>query len=267
MWTRKRFSIFLLATGLSVTGFLVAHAELRATTPSAEHVEATSKKAVQTRRATQQIRDDWAAEEQRIREEIVSLQQKREDIKKQKDKTEAYIREEQEMIREQRRRLEMFKEIRVSLEPLLDESYEKLSRFVASDLPFLQEQRKTKLEAANHALYDYNASLADKAEPLFEALNQEVDYGSSIEVHEKEIKVKGLTRRVYLLRTGRIGMFALSLDRRKAWRWNQKQKGWEPLKKGWAHDINKAVEITDQQRVVNLVKLPFGVLSTAEEQP
>ena len=267
MKKRKYLCLFLF---LGMIGLVATDLDLNAATldakPDAENVEHNSKKAVEIRKSTQKAWDDWIAEENNIKQKIARLEEERTVIEPQVKRVEAYIRQENHMVQEYNRRIQEYAQLRTSLEPVLDESFDKLSRFLDNDLPFKKAHRKAKLKGIETLLDTYNADLADKMKPLLDALAKEVSLNSSVKRYAQEIEVNGVTRRVSTLRTGRIGLFAISMDKQKAWRYNPKQKQWEPLK-GWAHEINKAIEIVSKERIVDLVKLPFGTLSDQEKQP
>lgn len=233
--------------------------------PKAEEVRGAAEEAVRVRSQTQKLVDEWAAEKAELSDELEALEQDLETLAWQRDKVETYLADQKAKVAELQRRLAELDRIRTELEPLLDQWSERLARFVAQDLPFLKEERAARLEALRQRLDDFDASLAEKARRLLEAVRIETEYGQTVESREAELKIQERLTQVRLLRVGRLGLFALSLDGRRAWRWEPASKTFKPVD-DYAREIEAAAEMAAQRRVVELVQLPLASVRNKEAQ-
>ena len=124
------------------------------------------------------------------------------------------------------------------------------------DLPFAAKERGERLQRLKDQLDDFDAGLADKTRALLETIGMEAGYGLSVEVTETELTLEGRSQRVKLLRLGRLGLFAISLEGDQAWSLNPQNRQWNPVHE-FARQISLAAQIAQRQRVVSLVELPL----------
>ena len=124
---------------------------------------------------------------------------------------ERQVEEAGEFPEELRRRLRELERIRRDLEPWLDEALDRLERFVQRDLPFLEVERRARLEAVRRALDGYGVGVAEKLRRLLEALKAEVEYGAQVEVTERTVELEGeaaaLAGRLAALRAERAAAY------------------------------------------------------------
>ena len=232
--------------------------------PPAAQVQQQAQEALGQRKKAQQAIDAWSEQRAKLADAIELTQRELKLVSAQRKKAEAYLAGQRAKVAELKRRLDEMVRIRAELEPLLDQSLERLGAFVASDLPFLATERAARLESLGQTLNDYDASLATKARRLLEALEVETRFGASVAVEEAEMDLAGGRRRVRLLRLGRLALFALDPQGNRAWRWDREAKQWQD-QPDHVRELNLAAQIAQRRRVVSLVELPVGLAPASGE--
>jgi hypothetical protein len=145
--------------------------------------------------------------------------------------------------------------------PFLKEVYTSLEEMVANDAPFLQEERKTRLQKMALFMDDVEISIAEKYRKVMEALFVEAEYGNTIEVTQDKINLSGGEVLADVFRLGRISLFALTLDHQSAGVFNVAENRWDPLEKGQLQSVVAAVEMGKKRRTVEVISLPIGQLA------
>lgn len=119
--------------------------------------------------------------------------------------------------------------------PLMDKMLDTLVKFVALDVPFLQEERKNRIAQLQLMMGRSDVSTSEKYRRLVEAYQIEVEYGRTIEVYQGKVDDKT----VEFLRTGRVSLMYSTLDGKETGYWDVDTKKWvadndyrEAMKKG-----------------------------------
>ncbi|MEW5913328.1 MAG: DUF3450 domain-containing protein [Thermodesulfobacteriota bacterium] len=255
-----------LARWLTAALLLAAAGAAWAAGPSAQAVRRQAEQAVDARRQAQGLVDAWAPQRSKLMDQAERLEKELALVRRQRTKAEAYLAGQRAKIAEMERRLAEIARIRAGLEPVLDQTYQRLQALVTADLPFLSGERAQRLAELRRTLNDYDAGLAEKARRLLEALAIEARYGSTVSVSQAELPLEGHTRQVNLLRLGRLGLFALEPQGGRAWRYDPSAKKYLPLD-GFSRELQQAAEIAQRRRVVSLVELPLGQAPAPEKKP
>lgn len=211
-----------------------------------------------TRRATQQELDDWAGER-------ASLEARWENAQAQV----AYLEERAQLERDRlaaltaagdelARRLEESRRLEASLEDTLLSILGHLDTAVAGDLPFLAEERHTRLRTVRRELGDPAATPADKLRRVLEALLIETRYGGAMEVYQERITVAGEELTCDLLYVGRLGLFWLTPDEVRGGAWNPATAGFGELDGDELESVRHAVQMAQRRRPVGVQNLPLG---------
>jgi chromosome segregation ATPase len=224
-------------------------------TPSA--VKETSERTVATDVETQKAVDAWAAEEKELLEKIDRTERALKRVAWERKKTAEYVETLEDKMVQLREKAEEMKRINAELLPILDQGLENLAAFIESDFPFDKARRLHDVEETAHTLNDYDAGLLAKTRALFDAVAREVDFGYSVDIQETEIEIDGRSTRVKLLRVGRVGIYALTMDAEKAYVWNSGEKKYLPVD-GSVREIDEAVQIVERIRIIELTRLPVG---------
>jgi hypothetical protein len=213
---------------------------------------------VSIEQSTQQKQDDWAAEKAeltvRYRNAQANVQYLSERVAIKREESEAL----DERIAELERRIGEAKRIENNLEDTLNTVMARFERLIKSDLPFLMDERRTRLEVVNDVIARPDVSGADKLRRLLEALQIEANYGGTVEVHQDRIIVEGDTLYADILRLGRVSVFWRTPDGRRAGEYNLATRSWVELPKRHIGPIGDAMDMASRIRPVELIELPLG---------
>lgn len=169
-----------------------------------------------------------------------------------------YIEKQKEVIAELERRKREAKRIEMELEPFLETVVENLERFIASDLPFLPEERTRRIRFLHASLDDYRLELSEKLRRVFEALLVETEYGRNVSANRQELEIDGIPTQVSVFRLGRTALFYQTADGNQAGAWNRKTGSWQPLDEHAVRTLRTAKEMAERKRAVELLNLPLG---------
>lgn len=144
------------------------------------------------------------------------------------------------------------------ISPLMARMIDTLSTFVSLDVPFLQEERSTRLASLNEMLTRADVSVAEKFRRVLEAYQVEVEYGRTIEAYTGLQQVNGQELDVDFLRVGRVSFVYRSRDGQEMGMWDQATSQWKPLGNEYRTDINKALRIARKQLAPDLIVVPVA---------
>ena len=96
--------------------------------------------------------------------------------------------------------------------PMMLRMIDTLESFVDLDLPFLKEERSTRVEALHEIMDRADVSTSEKYRRIIEAYQVEMEYGRTIEAYQAELTIDGSKRSVDFLRVGRVALMFQSLD-------------------------------------------------------
>lgn len=223
-----------------------------------EQVTGVAGESLDTRRATQDELDEWAAER-------TTLRQRWETAEAQVDYLEERVTLERERLRalvaagdEFARRLEESARLEANLEDTLLAVIGRLDAVVAADLPFLQVERTRRLETVRRELGDPAATPADKLRRVLEALLIETGYGGALELEQERIQIGGEELTCDLLHVGRLALFWLTPDETRGGLWDPATRRWTELDGGELESVRRAVHMATRRRAVGVQKLPLG---------
>ncbi|MET4000203.1 DUF3450 domain-containing protein [Marinobacterium sp. MBR-109] len=191
-------------------------------------------------------------------------------VLRQADLVEAYNRQLSRMIEDQARELADIETQLASLAeteqatlPLLVRMQAMLEQFVASDMPFLPQEREQRVERLARLLDRADVSLAEKYRQILEAYQIEAEYGRTLEAWSGTLEQQESDREVTFLRLGRVGLYYQTLDGEESGRWSREQGGWETLDDQFNWSIRKGISVARQQSVPELLELPLELTGEA----
>jgi len=235
-----------------VAGLFLVNAVYAAEQP--EKIKKTINQSIDVRTETQQQSAEWQTKKERMKSRYYQLKDAVEagalEIKHMQD---VVGRQETYIARMQNRIVEMEK-IRQNLVPFLEEVLVRMEKSVNTDLPFLLEERKTRIAALKQLVYDPELTMGEKLRRVFEGLRIEMDYGKSVETTKEEITFNGEKLMVRVLRVGRTAMMMQTLDEKEAAIYTAGK--WSELPGKYRDEIKKAIEITERRRPIEFVNLP-----------
>lgn len=145
------------------------------------------------------------------------------------------------------------------LMPLMLRMTDSLDRFVALDLPFLQDERRERLSNLKRALGDPQVNAGERFRRILEAYQVEIDYGRTLGV--ERIDVAG--NMIDVLRVGRVALYGLAPDGGDPRIWNPASKAWDRLPHSAASSIREGLKMARELTAVNLLELPVPAAGDA----
>jgi hypothetical protein len=154
------------------------------------------------------------------------------------------------------------RQVREELLPFLAEVQADLIQLKAEDIPFLTEERTTRLEKLAALMDDPELPVAEKFRKTMEALSIEAEYGNTIEVYPDRIPLGDRQVSGQIFRLGRISLYYLSLDGQEAAVFDVGEQQWRRLDDRFVPAVTAAVEIALKRRTADILDLPLGRLAT-----
>ncbi|MGB2271759.1 MAG: DUF3450 domain-containing protein, partial [Pseudomonadales bacterium] len=157
--------------------------------------------------------------------------------------------------------------IQRQITPLLIKMLDGLENFVALDVPFLADERQTRLDNLRGNLDKSNQTIAEHFRQVLEAYKIENEYGRKIEAYDASIDFNGdgNDRKVDIFRVGRIALLYKTEDGKEVGRWNNESREWESLDASdWGSYINTGIRIARNQAVKDILQLPISAPEAAQ---
>lgn len=138
-----------------------------------------------------------------------------------------------------------------------------LTQFVTLDAPFHRQERQQRIEHINQNLKRADLSFAEKFRQVLEAYKIETEYGRKIDSYEDTIDINGLSRKVNILRVGRIALLYQSKDRKLSGLWDRESRQWEALDNDeYSAAIIRGIKVAKKQSTIELLQLPITSAET-----
>ncbi len=140
--------------------------------------------------------------------------------------------------------------------PLMDRMINGLEQFVALDVPFLEDERRNRVDTLKTILDRQDVSVAEKFRRVMEAYQIENEYGRTIENYRGSLEVDGLLRDVDFLRIGRVTLIYQTTDGQSQGVWDQRNRQWVALGGEYRNRIRQALRVARRQIAPELLILP-----------
>lgn len=144
--------------------------------------------------------------------------------------------------------------------PLMLKMIDVLQQFVSLDIPFLKQERQTRLEALNAMMGRADVSLAEKYRRIMEAYQVETEYGRTIEAYQADLEDGETKKTVDFLRIGRVSLYYLTLDGKEAGMWDNDKKQWVTLSDDYIQPITDGLKVAKKQLPPDLMVLPVNTV-------
>jgi hypothetical protein len=136
-----------------------------------------------------------------------------------------------------------------------------LRELIEIDVPFLIDERMTRLEELESILYQANFSTAEKFRKIYEAYQIENEYGRTIEAYSSSIDIDGIILAADFFRLGRLNLFYRTPDGKETGYWDKTNKSWTHLNGKYADDIEAGLKIAYKQAPPDFINLPLMEVS------
>ena len=142
--------------------------------------------------------------------------------------------------------------------PLLTRMIEGLERFVALDMPFLEEERTNRVANLQTLLERADVTAAEKFRVVMEAWQIENEYGRTIESYTGELDIGGTTREVDFLRIGRVALLYQTPDGVNSGAWSNAERQFVPVDGSYRNAIRQGLRLARNQVSPDLLLLPIA---------
>ena len=170
-----------------------------------------------------------------------------------------------EEIKSIKEQLESIDIINIDILPLLNRMIDSLRKFVELDLPFLFNERIKKVNDLDELMLRSDVTTAEKFRNVFEAYQQESEFGKTIENYPGYLLIDDQELAVDFFRLGRLGLFYRTPDGADTGYWDQKLESWIHLGNDLDQPIKDALNISNRQAPPNFINLPLKPISDDEE--
>jgi hypothetical protein len=139
--------------------------------------------------------------------------------------------------------------------PLMQRMLDTFEQFVALDLPFLVEERATRVAALKEMMTRADVTISEKYRRILEAYQVEMDYGRTIEAYEGRLGQGDDARTVQFLRIGRVSLLYQTLDGRETGYWDAHAKRWV-VDDDYAHSFKEGIAVARKMRAPEMLIVP-----------
>lgn len=149
--------------------------------------------------------------------------------------------------------------------PLMLRMIEGLKQFVALDMPFLKDERQSRIDRLEQLMDDADVSIAEKFRAVIQAYQIENEYGNTIEAYSGIRNIGGVDLKVNILRVGRIAMAYQTPDGKYTGYWDKNAGDWvETTSSADRSNISQGIKIANKQTAPDLIILPVEAPEAAQ---
>ena len=207
---------------------------------------------------TQRDKTQWLMESQRLSNEIKALELRRAALEKRIAKQKKQLGLARVENTETRRKLREAKRVKEELNSFLDSVLVRIKEQIHRDLPFLEQERAGRLLALEEMMLDPDESAAERFRRVFEALQIETEYGTTVEVTQETISLSNTLVLADIFRLGRVSLFCQTPDQKRSGIFDPASREWQVLPESVNDNLSRAIAMARLERSVELVKLPLG---------
>ena len=139
--------------------------------------------------------------------------------------------------------------------PLMERMIDGLDQSVKLDIPFLMDERNTRIANLKEIMQRSDVSVAEKFRKVMEAYQIENDYGTTIENYTQSLTIEGGTRSFNMLRIGCIGLYFQSDDTQITGRWDNEARDWV-IDNSARNEVRKGLRVAKQLIAPELIIVP-----------
>lgn len=238
---------------------LLAHAATSLAT-NADQIKKPVAESIRIRQSTQEDEERWRIDKEKLLARYDGLTESKQQLSERQATLEERVGNAKARIAVKEKELADSERLQQEISPLIHSLTVELKDFVDGDLPFLAEERATRLERLVELRDDPEVAVSEKFRKVLEALLVEAEYGNTIEVTRETIALDGKDTLVDIFRLGRVALFYQTLDQKSSGYYDVAAKAWKPLAREYNRDLTTAMEIGAKRRPAELLALPLGRL-------
>lgn len=227
-------------------------------TGRSDRIQKPVAESIRIRQDIQVQEEQWRNDKQKMLARYDQLELEKKQLTERNQTLDEKVKNAKIRIAAKQKQLEDIEQIQTGLAPLIEDVIKELEQFVASDLPFLTEERHGRVQRLVELRDDPEVTVSEKFRKVMEALLVEAEYGNTIEVYQETIATGGRDMFMNIFRLGRVGLFFQSLDQKESGFYNVAASAWQPLPTSYNRTILAAMEIGAKRRPVELLTMPLG---------
>jgi len=155
---------------------------------------------------------------------------------------------EMEVIKNETREIERTS---VDILPLMTNMLSSLEKLVSLDMPFLREERLTRVQKLKDMMPRADVTVSEKYRRIVEAYQIEMEYGRTIEAYTADVKGKA----VDVLRVGRVALLYQTADGKETAYWDQQKNGWV-VDSHYSDGVKAGLKVARKQTSPDLLVVP-----------
>ncbi|MAJ61301.1 MAG: hypothetical protein CBC48_15960 [bacterium TMED88] len=163
-----------------------------------------------------------------------------------------------------RDQVDRVEEVSRSVTPLMIRMIAALERFVELDVPFLEAERRERIEELHKLMGRADVTTSEKFRQIMAAYQTENEYGRTIEAYRGPLVIDGRETTVDFLRFGRVALVYMALDESEAGTWSQEEGKWIPVSDSFKSSIRDGLRIARKQSAPDLITLPVQAAVVAK---
>ena len=155
------------------------------------------------------------------------------------------------------RQIDSVVDVERGIRPLMEDMINALDQFVELDIPFLLEERKTRVANLRDLSSRADVSVGEVYRRIMEAWQIENDYGRAVDTYRSSLESGGQTKEVDFLKVGRVAYMYITLDGSEAGVWNKESGQWDDAA-DYTAGVKQALKMARKQAAFDLVTLPIA---------
>lgn len=188
-------------------------------------------------------------------EELRRLEGEAQRLEAYNDELEAIVQRQDETLARRETALESAQATRETLPALTRGMVERLERWIETDMPFLRDQRRARVESLEAMLTAPEMDDAERLDRVLSAWRAELDYGREMDAWRGVLEEQ---REVDFLRLGRVGLYYLTPDGREGGVWRVDSQAWQPLDEAARGEMRDGLRMARDRRAPELLSLPVS---------
>lgn len=148
-------------------------------------------------------------------------------------------------------------EVGRAVTPLMLKMIDSLDKFVALDIPFLPDERKTRVDGLRVLMRRADVADAERYRRILEAYQVENDYGRTIEAYAGTVPRGAEEVPVDFLRIGRIALLYLTRDGSEVGAWDHVNRTWTTLDSSYKNSVSEGLRVAKKQAAPQLIRVPL----------
>jgi len=155
------------------------------------------------------------------------------------------------------RQIDEVEEVSRSVTPLMLKMVDSLDKFIALDVPFLPDERKTRVDGLRVLMRRADVADAERYRRILEAYQVENDYGRTIESYAGTVPRGSEEVPVDFLRVGRLALLYMTRDGVEVGAWDPVNKQWIQLDSSYKNSISEGLRVAKKQAAPQLIRVPL----------